>query len=215
MSPFVSPSFSQLVGRSVVNLSWGKPLPCPTTCPQCCRPLTFMACLKSGNGEDVGASSSPVYGHLAFPIAPSPVPGRRAGAHVSPATCKSADIIRAVVEGITGASACKAQVPCLGRRLGAAAWMGVHLVITPAIPPGMGWPPGQGEGLCSALCWCGCSKLGFAGICCPKLGLALASGLSSITQGSGSVLPPCLHAQGPACPREPCTPPPPSWAPPK
>lgn len=35
------------------------------------------------------------------------VPERRAGAHVSLAICKSTDIIRAVVEGITGAFACK------------------------------------------------------------------------------------------------------------
>lgn len=84
-----------------------------------------------------------------FLLSLSPGPGRRAGAHISPATCKSTDIISAVDEGITRASACKAQAPCPRRWLGADAKSGVHFVFTPAVTLGvsLGW----GEGRCTAV----------------------------------------------------------------
>lgn len=81
----------------------------------------------------------------------SPMPGRRAGAHVSPAICKSTDIIRAVVEGITGASA--------GKKPRSPAWGGGWVVLLegsafgphPRTPPGHGTALGQCEGLCAAV----------------------------------------------------------------
>lgn len=148
LSLLASPSFSQVVVRSLVNLPWEKLLLCPTVCPQSCRSRTFSA-LKSGHR--VMCVHHPVQCmstlHLSLPLLL--LSGRRAGAHVSHATCKSTDIIRAVVEGITRASACEARVPCLGRWPGAPARRGVHLVLILTIPLGMGWLLGWGTPHCS------------------------------------------------------------------
>lgn len=148
MTPHVvaSPSSSQVVGQA-----FGKPRKdssLPHRVPLK-LPIPHVRGSKEQAWGDLGALPCPVCVAAShFPLPPSPVPGRRAGAHVSPATCKSTDIIRAVVEGITGASACKAQVPCLGRWPGAAAGRGVRC---PAIPLGMGQPLGWGEGPCAAV----------------------------------------------------------------
>lgn len=150
-------------------------------------------------------------GEVGSPL--SLVPGRRAGAHVSPAICKSADIIRAVVEGITGASACeKPRCPAWGDGWWCC-WRGVHLVLTPALPPGMGRR--LGRAVVSALQGPVLVGLLETGIFCLSLGSAFSSGLSSITQGSSSVLPPHLHARGPAPSLGPGTLPPTPETPPK
>lgn len=145
-----SRSFSQVVVRSQVNLPWEKLLLCPTVCPQSCRSQTFAA-LKSGHRGMFVHHPVPCMATLHLPLPLLLVSGRRAGAHVSPATCKSTDIIRAVVDGITRASACKAQVPCLRRWPGAPTRRGVRLVLILANPLGVGWLLGWGGGLHTAV----------------------------------------------------------------
>lgn len=72
-------------------------------------------------------------------------PGRRAGAHVSPAICKSTDTIRAVVEGITEHLPAKSPGALPGEMTGWYCWRGVHLVLTLTLSPG------QDNGVCAAV----------------------------------------------------------------